>query len=57
MDDLTKNKRRGTRRKRNLIAKELRENKLFKPKVVEKKRTRKRIRVLEVEQFLEEEPL
>lgn len=56
MDDLpTKNKRRATRRKRNFVAKELRENKAFRPKVIEKKRTRKNIRVQEVEQWLEEE--
>lgn len=56
MDDTpVKNKRRATRRKRNFVAKELRENKAFRPKVVEKKRTRKQIRVQEVEQWMEEE--
>lgn len=56
MDDLpTKNKRRAMRRKRNFIAKELRQDKQYRPRVVEKKRTRKNIRVQEVEQWLEEE--
>ena len=42
------------RRKRNFIAKELKENKLYAPKVVEKKRTRKNIRVQEIDRLMED---
>lgn len=55
MDELVKDKRRAMRRKRNFVAKQLREDKQFRPKVVEKKRTRKSLRVQDVEQYLEEE--
>jgi len=49
MDDLpTKSKKRAMRRKRNLIAKELRTNKLYSPKTIELKRVRKKLSVREI---------
>lgn len=56
MDDLpTKSKRRAVRRKRNLIAKEVRQNKIYRPKVVDVKRVRNKLRVRDIEMYLEEE--
>lgn len=55
MDELQKNKKRAQRRKRNLLAKELRENKLYRPKVVELKRKRKKVSVRQIEQLIEED--
>mgnify|MGYP001578541986 FL=1 len=54
VDELTKNKRRALRRKRNFVAKTLLEDRQFRPKIVQKKRTRRKLRVLEIEQYLEE---
>ena len=48
MEELTKNRKRAVRRKRNLIAKELRTNKLYAPKVVEPRRKRYKLSVREV---------
>lgn len=47
--ELVKDKRRATRRKRNFIARDLRENKLYKPKRIELKRKRERINIREIE--------
>ena len=54
--ELTKNKKRATRRKRNLIAKELKTNKTFSPKVegLRKKSKRKNLSVKDVERFIDE---
>ena len=53
MDDIVKNKKRALRRRRNMIAKDLKENKLYRPKVVELKRKRAKVTVRQVEQLLE----
>jgi hypothetical protein len=55
MDELSKNKKRALRRKRDVIAKHMKENKIYHEKVVEKKRTRRRLRVQEIDRYLEEE--
>ena len=52
--DLTKNKKRAMRRKRNMIAKSL-EEKQFRPKVITKGPKRTKISVKEIEEFLAEE--
>ncbi len=51
MEELTKNRKRAVRRKRNLIAKELRTNKLYAPKVVEPKRKRYKINVRDIDEY------
>jgi hypothetical protein len=59
MEELQKNRKRAVRRKRNLIAKDLRMNKLYAPKVVELKRVRKRLSVREVydEDWIDDPPI
>lgn len=55
MSEIVKDKRRAQRRKRNLIARELKMNKALLPKVVEpKKKKRKKLRVKEIEEYLAE---
>ena len=50
MDDdfPSKNRKRAKRRKRNFVAKELRENKEFAPKVIPNKKKRHKIRVKDI---------
>lgn len=53
MDDLpAKNKRRAMRRKRNLIAREVKMNKAYHPKVISPKRRRQKVTIKQVEDFL-----
>lgn len=44
---------RAAQRKRNLLAKELRTNKVFKPKRVEDKKKRENINVREIDRFID----
>lgn len=57
MDVPQKNKKRAKRRKRNLVAKELRTNKAYVPKVVGlvKHKRPKKVTIKEVEKFLDEQ--
>ena len=57
MDELSKDRRRAVRRKRNLIAKDLRMNKLYSPKTIEPKRVRHKISVREIDDYLEEDEM
>ena len=53
--ELTKNKKRAQRRKRNFHAKALREDRQFRPKVVEPKKKRHKLNVKDVLEELAEE--
>ena len=55
MTELQKNKKRAIRRKRNLIAREMKMNKAQHEKRIEPKRRREKISVKEAEEFLTEE--
>ncbi len=53
--ELQKNKRRAIRRKRNIIAKEMKMNKAQHEKRIEPKRTREKVTVRNVEDYMAEE--
>lgn len=48
---------RAAQRKRNLLAKELRTNKIFKPKRVDDKKKRENINIREIDKYIDEDGL